>query len=235
MTAIYTNQIIHGDACTELKQLDTGSVDLIITDPPYLVNYRDRAGRSIANDDNGDAVLPAIAEMARVLKDGRYMLLFCGWVALDKFASAWTDAGLRTVGQIIWTKNYASRSYHTECRHESAWLLAKGKPAKPQAPIADVRPWVYSGNRSHPTEKAVDILTPLIRAYSKPHDLVLDPFSGSGSTSVAAALEGRNSIGIELEERYCTLARTRIAGAARYCQRSPHNPHNPHSPHPKAA
>lgn len=220
MTILTNNQIIHGDACTELKKLETASIDLIITDPPYLVNYRDRLGRTIANDDNADAVLPAIAEMARVLKDGRYMLLFCGWVAVDKFASAWTEAGLRTVGQIVWTKNYASRSYHTECRHESAWLLAKGKPSRPQTPVADVRPWVYSGNRSHPTEKAVEILTPIIRAYSQAGDMVLDPFSGSGSTCVAAALEGRNSIGIELEERYCTLARTRIAGATRYRQRN---------------
>lgn len=220
MTPYTNNQIIHGDACTELKKLETASVDLIITDPPYLVNYRDRLGRTIANDDSGDAVLPAISEMARVLKDGRYMLLFCGWVAVDKFASAWTEAGLRTVGQIVWTKNYASRSYHTECRHESAWLLAKGKPSRPQTPVADVRPWVYSGNRSHPTEKAVEILAPIIRAYSQAGDMVLDPFSGSGSTSVAAALEGRNSIGIELEERYCTLARTRIAGATRYRERS---------------
>ncbi len=220
MTIHTNNQIIHGDACTELKKLETASVDLIITDPPYLVNYRDRLGRTIANDDNADAVLPAIPEMARVLKDGGYMLLFCGWVAVDKFASAWAEAGLRTVGQIVWTKNYASRSYHTECRHESAWLLAKGKPSRPQTPVADVRPWVYSGNRSHPTEKAVEILTPIIRAYSQAGDMVLDPFSGSGSTSVAAALEGRNSIGIELEERYCTLARTRIAGATRYRQRN---------------
>jgi len=75
------------------------------------------------------------------------------------------------------------------------------------------------GNRFHPTEKAVDILTPLIRAYSKKGDTVLDPFSGSGSTSVAAALMGRNSIGIELEEGYCTYARNRLAGVSRYRDR----------------
>lgn len=219
MTNFTTTRIIHGDATAELAKLPDNSIDLIITDPPYLVGYRDRDGRSIANDRNPDAVLPAIAEMARVLSDGSYMILFCGWVAIDQFSKAWTDAGLRTVGQIFWQKSYASRTWHTECRHESAWLLAKGRPAKPEAPVSDVREWVYSGNRFHPTEKAVDILTPLIRAYSKQGDTILDPFSGSGSTSVAAALTGRNSIGIELEERYCTYARNRLAGVSRYRDR----------------
>jgi len=132
MTSITTNRIIHGDAVNQLAQMPDSSVDLIITDPPYLVGYRDRTGREIANDRNPDGVLPAIGEMARVLKSDSYMVVFCGWVAIDRFSNAWAEAGLRSVGQIFWRKSYASRTWHTECRHESAWLLAKGRPAKPQ-------------------------------------------------------------------------------------------------------
>jgi DNA modification methylase len=194
-------------------------VDLIITDPPYLVNYRDRSGRSVTNDDNPEAVLSAFPEMYRVLKDGSYCILFCGWSEIAQFSKAWTDAGFRTVGKIVWRKSYASRVWHTQCHHESAFLLAKGRPAKPYAPVSDVQEWTYSGNKVHPTEKAVEILTPLVRAYSQPGAIVLDPFSGSGSTSVAAAFEGRRYIGIEIEERYCVSARKRLAGASRYRQR----------------
>ncbi len=46
--------------------------------------------------------------------------------------------------------------------------------------------WHYSGNRKHPAEKSVEIITPLIRAFSNPGDLVLDPFLGSGTTDIAA-------------------------------------------------
>ena len=91
-------------------------------------------------------------------------------------------------------------------------MLAKGRPPKPDRPLADVREWEYSGNRVHPTEKAVGILTPLIRSFSRPGELVLDPFAGSGSTCVAAALSGRRYCGIELEERYCEHACRRLEG-----------------------
>lgn len=203
MNSFQINCIIHGEAATQLAQMPGQCIDLIITDPPYLVGYRDRHGRTVANDENPDAILPAFQQMARVLRDNRYMILFCGWSAIDQFSAAWTQAGLRTVGQIFWHKNYISSSGYTERHHESAWLLAKGFPAKPSTPVSDVQEWIYSGNRNHPTEKAVDILTPLVCAYSKPGDVILDPFSGSGSTSVSAALNNRRYLGIELDEGYC--------------------------------
>ena len=150
------------------------------------------------------------------MKPDTLCLSFCGWTALPEFTAAWAKAGFRITGHIVWCKNYASSKGHTAYHHESAYVLAKGVPPRPQEPIKDVQDWHYSGNRYHPTEKAVDILTPLIRAFSRPGALVLDPFSGSGSTSVAAALCGRDYIGIELEQRYVDLAKRRLKGVARY-------------------
>jgi adenine-specific DNA-methyltransferase len=79
----------------------------------------------------------------------------------------------------------------------------------------DVQPWEYTGNKAHPTEKAIGVLLPLIRTFSRPGDLVLDPFSGSGSTLVAASLSGRRYMGIDLEAKYVELARRRLAGVER--------------------
>nr|WP_238840858.1 DNA methyltransferase [Roseobacter cerasinus] len=154
--------------------------------------------------------------MAQAMKPNSYAVCFAGWSALPQFTAAWDAAGLRIVSQIIWHKRYASRKGFTEYRHESAFVLAKGNPAKPARPLPSVMDWVYSGNRRHPTEKAVEILTPLIRCFSRPGDLVCDPFSGSGSTSVAAALNGRDYLGIDIDPQHVRTAQTRLAGVARF-------------------
>ena len=206
------DQIICGESASVLSGFADASVDIVITDPPYLGLYRDRTGRTLANDDNPEAVLAVFDEVSRVLKPDSYCISFYGWTAIHQFASKWCETGFRPVSHIVWPKNYASRTSHTQYFHESAYVLAKGRPEKPQDPIPDIQQWEYTGNRQHPTEKAVSVIEPLVRAFSKPGDLVLDPFSGSGTTAVAAALNDRHYIGIELESRYCDLARRRLAG-----------------------
>ncbi len=212
---MYSNQIICGESVQVLSAFPANSVDLVVTDPPYLVGYRDRSGRTVANDDDPDAVLAVYDELYRVLKPDSYCISFYGWTAIAAFASAWENAGFRPVGHFVWSKPYASKTRYAEYRHESAFLLAKGNPSPPSKPIPDVLPWVYSGNRTHPTEKAVDVIAPLVTCYSRAGDVVLDPFAGSGSTAVAAALKDRRYIGIELDPGYCALACKRLAGVAK--------------------
>lgn len=65
--------------------------------------------------------------------------------------------------------------------------------------------------RVHPTQKPVELLQYLIRAYSRPGDLVLDPFAGSGSTGEACIIESRKFIGCERDPNYCTIANSIIA------------------------
>lgn len=210
------NSIITGDAAQVLANVTEGTIDLVVTDPPYLVNYKDRSGRSLQNDNNPDGVLPVFAPLACAMKANSYAICFAGWSALPQFSAAWDAAGLRIVSQIVWEKQYASRQGYTQYRHESAYVLAKGNPARPAHPLPSVMDWVYSGNRLHPTEKAVEIIAPLIRCFSKPGDLVCDPFSGSGSTSVAAALNGRDYLGIDIDDQHCITARARLAGVERF-------------------
>nr|WP_246279230.1 DNA methyltransferase [Paraburkholderia ultramafica] len=168
------------------------------------------------NDTNPDSVLGAFKDVYRVLKPDTFCVSFYGWSKVDAFFEAWTDAGFKPVGHLVWQKGYASRAGYLRARHEQAYLLVKGNPQRPAKPLDDVRKWEYSGNRFHPTEKAVSILTPLIQGFSQPGSIVLDPFSGSGSTAVAATLCGRRYLGIELEEKYVTYARNRLDGASRY-------------------
>ena len=214
-----TDHILHGDCTQALRTLPSACVDLVVTDPPYGVRYRDRLNRTIANDDYPERVLSAFSDLYRVLKPDTFCISFYGWNRVDAFFKAWRRAGFVPVGHIVWQKNYASSRSFLQARHEQAYLLAKGRPAKPAEPMSDVRPWEYSGNQAHPTEKAVSVLRPLIESFSRPGDLVLDPFAGSGSTCVAAAVCGRRYLGIELEESYCELARARLENTMRHRQR----------------
>lgn len=215
--------ILHGDCREVLKTLPSGSVDFVLTDPPYFVRYRDRSGRSIHNDGAGDAgnTLTAFAEIYRVLKPNALCVSFYGWQAVDAFMNAWKTAGFTPVEHIVWRKRYASSTRFLKRTHEQAYVLAKGRPSLPREPLADVQPWAYTGNRAHPTEKHVDVLKPVIEAFTEPGGVVLDPFSGSGSTAVAAALCRRRYVAIELEARYCRHAESRLAGVARYLARAP--------------
>jgi site-specific DNA-methyltransferase (adenine-specific) len=205
------NAILSGDCTEVMKHLPSHSVDLVLTDPPYLANYNDRSGRFIRNDVHGDWIAPAFAEVHRLLKPDSFCISFYGWHSVETFMRAWREAGFRPVGQIIWPKPYAaSSSSYLVRQHEQAYLLAKGRPPVPHNAPSDVQPWHYTGNRLHPTQKAVQMLSPLIEAFSPPHGLVLDPFCGSGSTALAAKRLGRAYLGIEIDPGFACAARRRL-------------------------
>lgn len=204
------DQVVNGDCLAVLPKLPSRSVDFVLTDPPYLANYRDRSGRSVANDVSDAWLKPAFTEIYRVLKLDRFCVCFYGWPKVDRFFAAWRAAGFHPVGHLVWTKRYSSRRRFVGYQHEQAYLLAKGYPEQPQEPLGDVLRWQYTENRLHPTQKPVSGLLPLVDAFSRPGELVLDPFCGSGSSLVAAKQLGRRYLGIELDAGYCATARGRL-------------------------
>jgi len=215
----YINRIIHGDCIAVMKTMPAESVDLIATDPPYLVRYQSRDGRSIVNDENSEWLVPAYSEMYRVLKNNRFLVSFYSWNKVDYFFSAWKQAGFRVVGHLVWVKNYHSNERFVRYSHEAAYLLAKGEPEKPQTALRDVLDWTYTGDELHPTQKPVMALLPVILAFSKVGDIVLDPFSGSGTTAVAARSLGRRFIGIELDKTYAGISEERLRLGAKEGER----------------
>lgn len=204
------NTITHGDCIQAMRQMPANSVDFILTDPPYLVSYRDRDGRTIQNDTNADWLKPAMREAFRVLKQDRVAVMFYGWTKVDMFFDAWKDAGFQPVGHIVFRKSYGSKRRFLSYHHEQAYLLAKGRPPLPKQPLADVIEMPYSGNKLHPTQKPVAALAPLIRSFTLPDELVLDPFAGSGSTCAAAMLTGRRYLGVEMDATYFHQASARM-------------------------
>lgn len=206
----FENSIIQGDCTKAMAALESASVDFVLTDPPYIVGYRDRTGRTIANDGNARWLRPAFSQIYRLLKPASFCVSFYGWNKVHLFMSAWRDAGFRTVGHVVFRKRYASSSRFLRYEHECAYLLAKGDVMPPATPIPDVIDFHYTGNKLHPTQKPVEALAPLISAFCPQGGVVLDPFAGSGSTLAAAKKLGRRFLGIEIDARHYRTATARL-------------------------
>ncbi len=204
------NTITQGDCIEIMRKMPAQTVDFILTDPPYLVNYRDRDGRTIQNDADDAWLKPAMREAYRLLKQDRVAIMFYGWTKIDAFFDAWKSAGFQPVGHLVFRKTYSSKSRFLRYHHEQAYLLAKGRPPLPKQPLADVVDMPYSGNKLHPTQKPVAALAPLVRSFTLPGELVLDPFTGSGSICAASLLTGRRYFGIELNAGFHEAASQRL-------------------------
>lgn len=148
------SRFVLGNCIDVMARIPDNAIDFILTDPPYLVGFRDRSGRTIAGDKTDEWLQPACNEMYRVLKKDALMVSFYGWNRVDRFVAAWKNAGFSVVGHLVFTKNYTSKAAYVGYRHECAYILAKGRPRLPQNPLPDVLGWKYSGSR-HVTVPAV--------------------------------------------------------------------------------
>ena len=123
----FVNRIIWGDSIGVMKHMPSRSVDLVVTDPPYLVRYLPRDGRTFANDDNDSWLIPAFAELYRLLRDDTTCVCFYGYYDVDRFVHAWRQAGFRILEHLVWKKNYPSSVGMVQRFHEAAYLEAASK------------------------------------------------------------------------------------------------------------
>ncbi|MFO0936210.1 MAG: DNA methyltransferase [Gemmataceae bacterium] len=206
--------ICHGDCLSVMLQLRSESIDFVLTDPPYLVNFKgrwDSEKNQIVGDDDPNWVQPAFSEIWRLLKPNSFCVSFYGWPHTDTFLGIWKAIGFRPVSHLAFVKRQWGLGRFTRGTHETAYLLAKGKPAIPERAISDVIDWQRDDHAFHPNQKPVSALTPLIETYCPPDGIVLDPFMGSGSTLRAAKDLGHSAMGIEIEMDYCRKAKARLA------------------------
>jgi len=210
--APFLDSVIHADCLDVLPEIPDESIDLVVTDPPYLVNYRPRDGRKCTGDNTDYWLRPAFRELYLVLKPDSFCATFYGWPWIDRFMTVWKESGFRPVSHLTWVKLHCSREGYTRSFHEVGFLLAKDRPPKPIEPLQDVMPWEYTGNLHHTNEKPVIAIQPLIQTFSKPGDIILDPFAGSGTTGVAAKHKERRFILIEKDAAHCQTTEKRLSG-----------------------
>jgi len=215
-----------------LAGLRSGSVDLLLTDPPYgisretgFANVKNGVERFGVSMDFGawdheaidlDALAAGVFDALRV--GGTAIIWFDLW-KLSELRSALEGVGFRMFRQIIWEKTNpvplnASRTYLSNSRELAVVCVKGSKPTfhgyydKGVYAFGIPR---FNGKRIHATQKPVELFAELINKHSNPGDLVLDPFLGSGTTAVAAQDSNRRFIGCDIDEHYVNAARKRVA------------------------
>jgi site-specific DNA-methyltransferase (adenine-specific) len=214
-------EIWHGDCRDVLPHLD--HPDLLLTDPPYGMAYSAPGNNNSSLNVAGDGVRQGVRLVRQMLVAGEHLwgddlhvLMFCHWESWPDFYDACaTHFSMRNA--LIWHKAASSMgALHRDYARTYEVVLYGGRGERPLYQPDTFDPVLTFGkvahqHRQHLTEKPVPLLGSLIRRHTSPGALVLDPFMGSGATLVAALKEGRRAVGVELSERYCEVAATRLA------------------------
>ena len=209
-------QLYNGDCLELMKNIPDGSVDLVLTDSPYGMDfqshYRKEMYSKIGNDKVLDWLEKYVDECFRILKDNTAVYFFCSWHNVDIFKQA-IEKKFKIKNILIWEKNNTSMgdlkgSYAP--KYEMIIFAHKGRKLLNGFRYADVIKANRTGNKVHPTEKPVDLLELFIKNSSNENEVVFDGFMGSGSCGVACINTNRNFIGIELDKGYFDIAQRRI-------------------------
>jgi len=208
------NKIINGDCLKILKEFPKNCIDLIITDPPYGDNVAYGWSNKIIKNNNNPLInCSALVECYRVLKKNSSLYLFTNWKHypfLTEFILRYTKFKIRHL--VVWKKHNFGLGWAFRHQYELILVLEKGKPRYKLKDFSDVQTCSHINHnaQTHPHEKPVDLIKKMVEHSSKGGDLILDPFCGSGSVCVACNETGRNFIGIEIEEKWCGVARERV-------------------------
>lgn len=231
--------IHHGDCLAWMATLTDRSVDVVITDPPYsdTVHSKSRSGRKLpdvdtfecrarrAVDFGFDAItqdqIEACADQFARLAN-RWVLVFCDVESSHLWRGALTSAGLEYIRTGAWVKERGTPQFTGDRPGVGfeAVVIAHRPGRKRWNGGGHAASWSHpvvancNGHRHdrvHTTQKPIGLMLDLVRLFSDPGELVVDPFAGSGTTGVAAVRLGRRFAGAEQQEKYVTIARERIA------------------------
>lgn len=221
--------LVHGDCIEELKKLADGSVDCVVTDPPYGISYvsnfrtvESEVVKSVANDTIEDAVMlwnNTCAILERKMKADSHLYCFTSWKVYPYFVNI-ISKYFKVKNCLIWEKNNWSMGdldgNYAE-QYEMVIFATKGNRKLNGGRDTNILHFDRVANSSllHSCEKPVDLLSFLIEKSTDGGELVADPFMGSGSTMVAAKNVGRQYWGCELDEDNYRIACGRCADGNR--------------------
>ena len=220
-----TCTLIHGDCLEEMQKLadDGVKVDMICTDPPYLINYKTGRRKDkthdfckpIANDTNFELIKDIMPLLFELLNQGGAIYMFCNANHIDYFKQQ-IEQHFTLKNILIWVKNnWSAGDLKGAYAKQTEFILyaVKGRHILNGARDTDTLYYnrVVGNMQLHQNQKPVDLCKYLINKSSNENDTVLDCFMGSGSTGVACLQTNRNFIGIELEKKYYNIAKKRCS------------------------
>ena len=214
-------KLYHGNCLEVMGGIKDKSVDLIVTDPPYLMDYQSNRRKKedrfdkIKNDKgNYMLIQDYLEECHRIMKDNTAIYCFCSWHNIDFFKNEF-EKHFKLKNILVWNKNNHGTgdlkgSYAP--KHEFILFGHKGRTLLREKRIADVIDCskISSNKLTHPTEKPQELLEIFIKQSSDEGSIIFDGFMGTGSCGIAAKKLNRNFIGIELDEKYFNIAKGRL-------------------------
>lgn len=215
------NRIYQLDVLEGLKLIPDESIDLVVTDPPYLMNYRSnrRIKREkfdyIHNDkDSHNLIKEFLSLVHKKMKNDTAIYMFCSWHHIDFFKQEF-EKHFKLKNLIVWNKNnHGSGDLKGAYapKHELILYGHKGRSLFREKRISDVIDCakVPSPKLTHPTEKPIELLEIFIRNNSDEGDIVFDGFAGTGSTCIAAIKNKRKFLAFEIEREYVKIANKRL-------------------------
>jgi DNA modification methylase len=234
---ILLNNIENIDCLKYLIKIKDGSVDLVLTDPPYEIS-KETGFKAVKNGvqrfavsmdfgewDHGVVDLEVvIKEFYRVLKNGGTAIVWYDLWKITDIKKMMINAGFKQLRVIEWIKKNpvplnSKINYLTNAREIAVVGIKKSKPkfhSKYDNGIYEF-PIYHSNDRIHPTQKPIELMEVLIRKHSDEGDIVLDTFMGSGTTAIAAINMRRKYIGCELDNNLFKAMDNRIGNHEKKC------------------
>lgn len=226
------NEIYNGDCLKFMGNMNDNTVDLVVTDPPYGIDFNSnrrvksdlKSTKGILNDgiDNLPFLESVALELYRVLKDDSHLYWFTRWDKLEEQIPMLRKAGFSVKNNLVWMKNswsmgdlkgaYAGQYECIIFCQKGSLELNEVNGRKRHSDIL-VYDRVASSKLKHSHEKPIPLIDMLIRKSSEENQLVFDPFLGSGTTAVAAHGCNRNYKGCELDKKHYMTAKQRIETA----------------------